>query len=860
MNIPQNGAPHNSASSGNQTPPKPRALAVQADDIPIALRRRNQWLTWRYEYRPDRNASKPWTKPPFQVNGSYAKTTDPQTWTSFDQVLEEVAHFDGIGFAFSEQDPYVGVDLDHCRDPLDGSIEPWVQDIIERLDSYTEVTPSGTGIRIIIEGQLPPGGRKKGDFEVYQTGRFETITGHHLEGTPLEIRQRQSEIEAIHAEVFKLQDQPHQGNNGKGPDGYVPPNLSDTELLAKAFSARNGAKVARLYFGDISGYASKSEADFALLGCLAFWTGPDPVQLDRLFRGSKLFEAKWDVRHYTSGETYGEHAVVKAIEGTTEFYHPGGSNYSSSEPEEPWPELGELPQVSSPPSLPADMIPACLRPWIEDIARQGCFPLAMVAIPAIEAASAIIGRKLAIRPWQFSDYSVIPNLWGAVVARPSTMKSYAIDQGIKPLKRLAATARDRFQAEEAVNEANRLAIEAELDAIKSDMQAAAKGKPPPKNHPPLKDMAALKEEYAKKRQELDDARPTEHRYWVTDTTPEKLGLLLIDNPNGLLVSYDELTGWLGDMEKPGREGSRAFYLSGWEGVGDYYTDRVVRGTNYIPAVCLSVIGGIQPDRLQHYIDEAFGGGNGGDGMIQRFQLLVKIDYLGEWEPPTAWPDTLAKQRAFEVFKWLDETNLAGLGRQDSAEEVSYVRFSPDAQGLADQWHDELETRLRGQEFQDMPTFEAHIGKYRSLMPSLALIFHLLDQSVSGVSAIPIDFLPVDFLPEKFSVSPKAVALAADWCDFLELHARAIYQAEVTPGVEAAGRLAKKIAEGRIHHGDPVRDIYRHQWSGLTTSAVVSSGLEVLESAGWVEIVMQHTGVNPITVVHLHPELREAPHV
>jgi hypothetical protein len=155
----------------------------------------------------------------------------------------------------------------------------------------------------------------------------------------------------------------------------------------------------------------------------------------------------------------------------------------------------------------------------------------------------------------------------------------------------------------------------------------------------------------------------------------------------------------------------------------------------------------------------------------------------------------------------------------------------------------------------MPAFEAHIGKYRSLMPSLALIFQLLDQS--GTDGTPIS---KDFPPGEFSVSREAVVLAADWCDFLEAHARAIYQAEVTPGVEAAGRLAKKIAEGRIHHGDPVRDIYRHHWSGLTTSASVSSGLEVLEAAGWVKTVVQQTGVNPITVLHLHPKLREVPNV
>jgi putative DNA primase/helicase len=253
------------------------------------------------------------------------------------------------------------------------------------------------------------------------------------------------------------------------------------------------------------------------------------------------------------------------------------------------------------------------------------------------------------------------------------------------------------------------------------------------------------------------------------------------------------------------------------------------------------------------LDEALGGGHGGDGMIQRFQLMVKIDHLGEWKAPTSWPDSQAKQRAFEAFRWLDESDLSVLGRQDSVEEVSYVRLSPEAQELADQWQKELENRLRGPEFQNMPTFEAHIGKYRSLMPSLALIFQLLDHAVSAVSPIS-----KDFAPEKFSVSRGSIELAMDWCDFLEDHARGIYQAEIAPGIAAANKLAEKISEGRVHHGEPVRDIYRHQWSGLRTSAVVLDGLEVLESAGWVRQVTQQTGNTFTTLLHLHPDLRGAP--
>jgi hypothetical protein len=360
----------------------------------------------------------------------------------------------------------------------------------------------------------------------------------------------------------------------------------------------------------------------------------------------------------------------------------------------------------------------------------------------------------------------------------------------------------------------------------------------------------LKSKLADTLRALESGHPMERRYWVADSTPERLADLLKDNPNGLLVSYDELAGWLGDMEKPGREGARAFYLAAWEGNTKHYVDRVGRGTSYLPAICLSVMGGIQPDRLRRHIDEALSGGSGGDGMIQRIQLLIHVDSLGEWKPLERWPDSAARDAAYNVFKWLDETDLSTLGTQDSDDEIPYVRFTPEAQVVADQWRTELENHLRGDEHKNMPTFEAHLGKYRSLMPSLALIFHLIDESVKSVKSIS------GTNEKKFSdVSVEAVGLAADWCGYLEEHARVIYQAEVCPGQDAAHRLAEKIQSGRVHHGEAVRDIYRHQWPGLTTSAQVSSGLEVLESLGWGRIVTQPTGGLPTTLVHLHPDLR-----
>jgi hypothetical protein len=815
--------------------------------IPEGLKSIPHWVNWKWEQRADRTTGElKWTKPPYQPNGQLAESDNPETWITFELAVAayEKGNFSGIGFVLTKDDGFAGVDLDHCRDPETGVIEPWAMNVVQRLNSYTEISPSGTGLRIFLRATLPPKDRKIGHFECYSSGRYLTVTGNHVDGTPTTVEHRQAEMEAVHAEMFAERNKPR--STGKASTPPILPDLDDQDLLDKAFRAKNGESIWRLFHGDISGYQSHSEADLALCGLLAFYTGPDHEKLDRIYRSSDLVSPKWDEPR--GGSTWGEMTMNKALEGKTEFYSANGQHINGGYPDhslptaedQPWPDLGELPQLASPPTLPADMVPECLRPWVESIARQGCFPLEMVAAPALVGVSAVIGRRLAIRPWLFSDYTVVPNLWGCVVARPASMKSNAIDQAIKPLKRLAATARERFQAGVIADAAHVMALEAEVDGLKTQMrQAAKKGA----------SVGDLEVKVARKLQELEINRTVERRYWVSDSTPEKLADLLRENPTGLLVSYDELAGWLGDMEKQGREGSRAFYLAAWEGTGDHYVDRVQRGTNYIPSVCLSVIGGIQPDRLRLHIDEAISGGSGGDGMLQRFQLMICIDDLGEWKAPDAWPASGARETAYRAFQVLDELDLVALGTQVE-DEIPYVRFSPDAQARADQWRDELEDKLRGIELKEMPAFEAHLGKYRSLMPSLALIFHLLSTCATSDTSFS-----KEYQEKNFEVSLDAVEMALDWCDFLELHARRVYEAELSPGTDAAGRLAKKILDQRIVHGVSVRDIYQHHWSGLTTSGDVSSGLEVLEFVGWVRVVSQPTAGAPISIVHLHPGLR-----
>ncbi|MDP3702948.1 MAG: AAA family ATPase [Candidatus Omnitrophota bacterium] len=262
-----------------------------------------QWVVWRYHWRED---NEQWTKPPFQVNETQAKSTDSNTWTTFPVVWQayEQGGWDGIGFALSDAGGVglVGIDLDHCRDADSGEIEPPALAIVREIHSYTEVSPSGTGLRILAYGQLPPHGRKRGAIEMYQGERYLTITGAHLKDTPPTIEARPTEVLALHHRVFQA----------KVSAATAPASeavLSDDALLSRAFAAKNGTKLARLWQGELTGYSSHSEADLAVCSILAFWT-QDARQLDRLFRRSGLFRPKWDEKH--GDASYGNRTISLA--------------------------------------------------------------------------------------------------------------------------------------------------------------------------------------------------------------------------------------------------------------------------------------------------------------------------------------------------------------------------------------------------------------------------------------------------------------------------------------------------------------------------------------------------------------------
>jgi putative DNA primase/helicase len=230
---------------------RPQALPVQVEYIPAVLKVRPKWVGWHYAWRAGK-----WTKIPTNPGtGRKARSNDPTTWGSFLEALEccQRCRLDGIGFVFAANDPYCGVDLDECRDPATGQIEPWADTIIREVDSYSEISPSGTGVKLFARATLPPGGNRRGQAELYDRGRYFTVTGHHLPGTPHTLEDRQVPVTALHIRIFcasptgRPSAQPLALSPASHPSACIVVDyLGDDEVLSRAFQARNAPKFCRL--------------------------------------------------------------------------------------------------------------------------------------------------------------------------------------------------------------------------------------------------------------------------------------------------------------------------------------------------------------------------------------------------------------------------------------------------------------------------------------------------------------------------------------------------------------------------------------------------------------------------------------
>ncbi|MCG1570853.1 DUF5906 domain-containing protein [Staphylococcus epidermidis] len=285
-------------------------------NIPDELKQLNNWCVWKFEKRNGKR-----TKIPFNAaTGEFAKSNDKSTWSSYETAVNAEG-VDGIGFFF--EPPYLGIDIDDIDDDLHrfkqgDKLDNIVSEFNEAFKSYTEVSPSGNGLHIIVKGKIPGSRRRKGNIEMYDSGRFFTMTGKTIG--------KYKDVTEVSEQVFKtIYEKYLPDNTVKYPttNNYQQNihNLSEIDVINEIYKSKQAKLFDDLMKGNYEPYyTSHSEADMALANILAFWCARDYSQMDSIFRQSNLYRDKWDEKRKNS--TYGEQTLFKAINEANNIYTP----------------------------------------------------------------------------------------------------------------------------------------------------------------------------------------------------------------------------------------------------------------------------------------------------------------------------------------------------------------------------------------------------------------------------------------------------------------------------------------------------------------------------------------------------------
>lgn len=558
--------------------PRPAVLAPCLENQPAALRALPQWVLWRLILRDGR-----WTKQPINAtNGESADSTNPETWAPFEVAANPNAwrgfKADGLGYVFSAEDEHFGVDLDGCRSAETGEITEEARYWIARFNTYTEVSPSGTGVKIIGVGAVPGGrGRRNASagVECYDRERYFTMTGHLLEGSPATVNAAQEALDEFHQTYFPA-PAPKPARQRTAPAAGAAFDGDDAALLSRANAATNGASFAQLWNGNIAGYPGPSEADMGAIGKLAFWTGDDPERIEKLMRRSALYREKWDEKR--GDTTYLGYTISKVLAGKTEYYQPGvelqfrqksqkvsyrdgyrgeGGEYrgergikkplsikdnltnltesaeagSEGEPDAEDeaagcddPEGWETPVpfgAENLPGFPLQALPAVLRDFVAGTAREVGTSVDLPAVQSLAAVAATVQKRVVVAPKE--GHREPASLWCVSIAPPGSRKSEINRRVRAPIAAVEA----------AENEERAPLVEESLSrerVARTRLTRAEGGAAKP--NPDVDALAELDDA----RRALRDLRPVRPvRLLADDATPEALAVMLSENGGRLAV-------------------------------------------------------------------------------------------------------------------------------------------------------------------------------------------------------------------------------------------------------------------------------------------------------------------------------------
>jgi hypothetical protein len=484
------------------------------------------------------------------------------------------------------------------------------------------------------------------------------------------------------------------------------------------------------------------------------------------------------------------------------------------------------------PSLPLEIIPTAYRAWIADISHRMQTPPDFAIVTALVVTGSLIGSGCAMRPKQKDNWEVFPNVWGGCIGRPSVvLKTPSMREPMVMLDRLQAEAGKQYEVEKKDFEFKNEVYQAAKKSLRSELDKAVKG-----NFDEQK-VGKLRHDFM----DMEEALELVRRLFKTnETSVQSMTVLQKENPRGILVFRDELVGLVTRWDRDDMQDERAYFLECWNGNGSYTDKKIGRGLVEAENICISVLGGIQPDKLNRYIAQTLNGNN--DGLLQRFQLAVYPDEPKNWQLIDSYPNTAEKNRVFAIMQRLADMDFTLYGAtKGEFDDKPHFHFNEEAQLIFNDWLTTLQLEKLPQE--ENTFICEHLGKFRSLMPSLSLIFHLIDIADGTATG---------------NVSAKAANLAVFWCKYLEAHARRIYSMSIAPEREAALILAKHIKKGDLPNPFTAKNVYDKTWQLLRNKEEVEAACRVLEEENW--LLMERQPKNsqrgrPLIIYYINPKIR-----
>tara|TARA_R110000787_G_scaffold23762_5_gene67762 strand:- start:3774 stop:6221 length:2448 start_codon:yes stop_codon:yes gene_type:complete len=756
-------------------------------------------------------------KVPVDATGRKIDPHNPTNWMTAEQAYTQAAAFGyGVGFVFTADDPFFFIDIDNCLTEAGQWTDFAQQTCAAFPGAAVEVSQSGKGLHIFGCGTVPPGYKTRNHqgLEVYTHKRFVALSGRDVSGDVwLDWTGQLAQFVPAHLEPQLTEVATVDGNWTTVPaEGYTGP-ADDDELIRKMLAAGGGPNqvfskscpISALWNGDAAvigqyfpdpeqGRAfDASSADLALANHLAFWTGRDCARIERLLRRSGLVRDKWD-RHKTYLR---DMTILKVVRQCNAIYshealiaQPDGSAIPPIKDERildfptPVDPFGDFPI----PDIPPGVLPDVIEKF--SIAESNLIgaDLGGIALSAIVTCASAIKDEIQVQVKQNDEgWCESARLWGVLVGAPSTKKSPAVNTATHPIKRLAKRQIAEFTSAQTTYE------------MMADKENAIEPFPP-------------------------------GRLYVQDATIEAMQPILAENQNGILVIRDELSAWIGGMEKysagKGAAVDRGFWLEGWNG-GPYTVDRIGRGSTYIPNLSMSLIGGIQPDVLQRDIKTM-----NHDGLLQRFiPVILKHATMGS---------DIASNAQIRNYYYQVVTNLFGLHQPENGP----LRFDDGAQAVR---------RVFSEYAHDLATldelgkhFSAWAGKLDGMFARICLTFHCIELS----SGLPTATIP--------PIIPARIARMVDrlFREYLIPHGLHFYcnvlaDGDSLPHVRQIAGLILSKGWSRIRPSDLTQN-YRPAKS--MTSRDMEQVLDKLVSFGWLEPEHRHSGSKKSWLVN--PQVHE----